>query len=88
MSRNANERVEVGLSSLIRDLLPPLETDSEQIAEQKHGEALELAKDILNEYYCRKSVREPLFDCLCRHIPSQDAYDIDQLADGIRTKCW
>ena len=50
MSRNANARIEVGLSSLVREFLPPLPTDEKHLVEEKHQEALEIAKAILDEY--------------------------------------
>ena len=49
MSRNASARIDVGLSSLVRELLLPLATDEKHIAEEKHQEALEVAKAILDE---------------------------------------
>ena len=45
----SNSRVEVGLSSLVGEILPALPPGKEQNADQKHEEALQLAKTILHE---------------------------------------
>ena len=50
MSRDAGSRVEVGLSSLVAEFLPPRPTDEKGQAGRRHQEALEAAKEVIEEY--------------------------------------
>lgn len=47
-------KVDAGLNSLVSALLPALPEEEEHLVDQRHDEALRLAKDILDEYVLQK----------------------------------
>lgn len=51
MGDERRRRVDDALSSLVQTFVPPLPDEDKAIAEERHEEALDLAKSIIQEYF-------------------------------------
>ena len=79
-------RIDVGLSSLVSALLPALPEDEEHLADERHEEALQLAKSILAEWVGSSCCPTSSTDKLSRHDHAGESYDIGHISDLIKKK--
>lgn len=84
------QRLDDALSSLVGILVPALPDEDEATADERHDDALELARSIIDKCVYRERVLQrqlTLLTFLCSHGSPSVASDVNHAAELIRKKC-
>ena len=81
------QRLDDALSSLVDILVPAQPDEDEATADERHDDALELARSIIDKCVYRERALQHQLTFLCSHGSPSVASDVNHAAELIRKKC-